>query len=89
MTKLDLKSISDFNFDDYQGTDKKRKKIAVLGSDGNFESIASVEGSLGAIETNSDDKSIGDVYMDGFKEEDSEEEFEKKLAMQQKNKESQ
>ena len=82
ITKLDLKSISDFNFDEYQGT-RKKKKLAMLGSEvGSAEHIASMEGSLGAFDTNSDDKSIGDVYMDGFKEEDSEEEFERKLAMQ-------
>lgn len=31
---------------------------------------------------------MGDVYMDGFKEDDSDEDFEKKLQMQQNNKDA-
>ena len=37
---------------------------------------------MGILDTGgSDERSMGDVYMDGFKEDDSDEEFEKKLAM--------
>lgn len=79
MTKLDLQSTNEFNFDDYQGTDG-RKRNARLGSNvASMEEIGSIEQSAGIIDTNSDEKSVGDVYMDGFKEEDSDEDFEKKL----------
>jgi len=37
--------------------------------------------SAGILDTGSEERSIGDVYMDGFQEEDSDEEFGKKLAM--------
>ena len=80
MTKLDLNSANDFNFDDYQGSVKKKRPRQ--GSQvASAEEFASLEQSAGIIDTNSDEKSMGDVYMDGFKEEDSDEDFEKKLQM--------
>ena len=55
-----------------------------------MERLASLEGSAGILDTGSDEKSIGDVYMDGMKEESSDDEndFEKKLKMQQANKDA-
>lgn len=63
----------------------------MLGSEaGSMERLASLEGSAGILDTGSDEKSIGDVYMDGMKEESSDDEndFEKKLKMQQANKDA-
>jgi len=63
----------------------------MLGSEqGSMERLASLEGSAGILDTGSEDKSIGDVYMDGMKDESSDDEndFEKKLKMQQANKDA-
>lgn len=87
MTKLDLNSTLDFNFDDYQGTTKKKRQRQGSQVASN-EELASLAQSAGVIDTNSDEKSMGDVYMDGFKEDDSDEDFEKKLQMQQNNKDA-
>ena len=79
MTKLDIRTINDFNFDDYQGVGNKKggRHSSMMGSTEHMASAASA----GIVDTNSDERSIGDVYMEGFKEEDSDEEFGKKLAM--------
>ena len=79
MTKLDIRTINDFNFDDYQGIGNKKggRHSSMMGSTEHMASAASA----GIVDTNSDERSIGDVYMEGFKEEDSDEEFGKKLAM--------
>ena len=86
MTKLDLKTARDFEFDDYQGADKTKKNLKLESQESIQEVAASVQNSAAALDTGSDQKSIGDVYMDGFKDEDSDEDFNKKLAMQEKNK---
>ena len=88
MTKLDLKTIDDFNFDDHQGATEREAKGKKPDRVVSQETITKVVGlddanSVGPVLTNSDEeKSIGDVYMEGFKEEDSEDDFEKKLQMQ-------
>ncbi len=90
MSKLDLKTINDFNFDDHQGTDKdakgkEEKKSSRVASQVNIEKVAGLDdiNSADKVDTNTDEeKDIEDVYMEGFKEEDSEDDFEKMLQMQ-------
>ena len=88
MTKLDLRTIEDFNFDDYQGAGGKKPRALPMGSQVGAAELPDEAVPDILLDTNSDDRSMADLYMDGFKEEDSEEEFEKKLKMQQNTKDS-
>ena len=76
MTRLDLKSVRGFDFDEYQGLTQVDENAAASGEG---EDPAALNNSLGIIDTGSDERSLGDVYMEGFRQEDSDEEFEAKL----------
>ena len=76
MTKLDLKTVRAFDFDEYQGL-APANEDAVGAGDG--DDPAALNNSLGIIDTGSDERSLADVYMDGFRAEDSDEEFAAKL----------
>ena len=77
MTKLDLKTVRDFDFEEYQGLTPVVETAAAGEGDG----AAALNDSLGIIDTGSDERSLADVYMEGFRQEDSDEEFEAKLAL--------
>ena len=86
MTKLDLKTVAEFPFDDYQKTEKQRTKSDVYDS---VELLSSAGKSKRLDTDGSASRDYNDVYMEGFKAESSDEDvdFEKKLQMQAQNKE--
>ena len=69
MTKLDLRSVQDFNFDEHQGTEEKekQKKPAHLATQvESIQKLASNDDSANGLDSASDDKSMEDLYMNGF-----------------------
>ena len=71
--QVDLRA---FDFEEYQGLTQVAEEAAGAG-DG--DGPAALNDSLGIIDTGSDERSLADVYMEGFRQEDSDEEFEAKL----------
>ena len=78
MTKLDLKTVAEFPFDDYQKSEKQRTKSDVYDS---VELLSSAGKSKRLDTDGSVSRDYNDVYMEGFKAESSDEDvdFEKKL----------
>lgn len=68
MTKLDLKTINDFNFDEYQGNEKDSQRLKSQGSVTESQTLNDTKEAAAAAlnSSQSDEKSIEDTYMAGL-----------------------